>query len=585
MSRKPGQRARKSTKAHTQEERERIREQRLRNLLPGGHNEAVKKAIQTRREDAQSIRDELQSCDIVTFTTKFLRLNLEGFPGLELMLRCSHGLPLRKGTLKTFIEIDASGFAVKEVELTWPEYFALLSVRSTPDKPDVYKPGKPPAVFGARLGRRSTKSTFLSISGAHTGVQRHWRDYVRANEIIKIPIIATSQEQAEEIITQRCHEILKNAGLDWLIGALDEELHHGRATDDTIPLITGAEISAFPCNSKRVRGPASPLVMLDEYAHFALEGHRKDKDIRSAATGSQGQFPGCQEYMTSTPLVEEGDFYDTEKLAKDGDPDILFFHAPSWTAAPSLYRNNPEYYHRKFRHDLAFDIEFRAEYGTSRSPAFADADIDAAMVLAGELPYDASCRYGAGIDQSGLSGNDRFSLVVCGHDPRRDVCFEACRRNWSITDLDQIMAECRQVLSSYRVYRVVADRYAHHYVANALSHEGIEAVPAGDTTDLCIEFRQLMIAHKMELPIDNTVKLGLQQTNMVVTDKARKPIVWHPRGKTGHGDEVDARFRASHEAMTTSWSRSRHDTQEDRQATARRRQEEENYDPMTYGRV
>jgi hypothetical protein len=585
MPRTKGSRARRSTKVLSPERKAELHAIRMKNLLKGGDNEAVKAAREQKRSDAKSIRDELQSCDIITFATKFLKLKLDGFPALELMLRCSHGLPLPEGKVKTYIEIDSNAFAVKEVEMGWPEYFALLSVASTPDKPHLYKPGKPPAIFGARLGRRSTKSTFLSISGVHTGIQSRWRAYVRSNEIIKIPIIATSQEQAEEIITQRCHELLKDSEMDWLIGALDEELHHDKATDDTIPLITGAEISAFPCNSKKVRGPASPLVMLDEYAHFALEGHRKDKDIRSAATGSQGQFPGCQEYMTSTPLVEEGDFYETEKLARAGDPDILFFHAPSWTAAPLLYRNNPEYYHRKFRHEPdLFNIEFRAEYGTSRSPAFSDIDIDAAQVLLGELPFDPACRYGAGIDQSGLSGNDRFSLVICGYDPRRDVCFEARRKSWSITNLDLIMAECRDLLHLYRVYEVAVDRYAHHYVANALAHEGITAIAAGDSTDLCVEFRQLLIAHKMQLPVDSAVKLGLQQTNMVVTEKARKPIVWHPRGKAGHGDEVDARFRASHQAMTSSWSRSRALSQDDREKSARRQRDQDSYDPLTWGR-
>lgn len=371
--------------------------------------------------------------------------------------------------------------------------------------------------------------------------------------------------------------------MEWLIGGLDPKLHLDMATNDTIPLIVGTEIVAFPCNSKKVRGPASPMVGMDEYAHFAIQGRKKDKDIRSAATGTQAQFPGCQVWMISTPLAEEGDFYDTEQLAKT-DSTILFFHAPSWTAAPVLYRNNPDFYHNEFRRDPdAFHREYRAEYAKSVTPAFREEDILAAMMLAGEVPYDGAMRYGAGIDQSGLSGNDRFTLVVCGYDAGRDVCFEACRRSYSISDLDLIMAEVRQTLLQYHLYSAATDRFAKGYVHAALEKEGISATVAPPVADLCIEFRQLLVARKMHLPMAHAVKLGLEQTNMVLTEKSRTPTVYHPRSKSGHGDEVDALLRAVHQAVTENWGPVR-ETAVEREWRWAREQAESEYDPMTHGR-
>ncbi len=553
--------------------------QLMKNLLPGGDNEAVKVARARRREDERDFLERFQTCDIIEFTTKFLKLSLDGYPLLELLLRCSEGLPLPAGTLKTFVEVPCDGFAVKEVEMSWPEFFALCSSGSKN-----YVPGHHYATIFARVGRRGTKSTYAAIKALFVGMRKHWRQYLRPSEIMVIPIIATSQDQAESIITQRCHEVLKDAGLDWLIGAMDPKLHLNAVTNDTIPLIMGTEIQAFPCNSKKVRGEAAPLVDLDEYAHFSIEGRKQDTEIRSAATGAQGQFPGYQLVMTSTPLVEEGDFYETEQLAKT-DPSILAVHAPSWTAAPVLYRNNPEFYHNEFRRSPEhFHREFRAEYAKSRAPAFREEDVLACMVLAGEIPYNPAMRYGAGIDQSGLSGNDCFSLVICYYDPSRDVCGEACRRSFAISDLDLIIASSRQTMQDYHVYEVATDRYAKGYVHQALAKEGIEPIVAPPTTELCIEFRQMLAARKMELPMQHTVKLGLEQTNLVVTDKARVQSVWHPRSKQGHGDEVDARFRAAHQAVHGNYMR-RRDSELELAEQARMEREEAEYNPLTHGRV
>jgi len=364
---------------------------------------------------------------------------------------------------------------------------------------------------------------------------------------------------------------------------MDPKIHAGQVTNDTIPLVCGTNIVAFPCNSKKVRGEAAPLVEFDEYPHFAIEGRKKDKDIRAAATGAQAQFPGSQFWAIGTPAAEQGDFYELEQRAAD-DPSILALHAPSWTAAPKLYREHPDYYHNQFRLDPdAFNREFRAMYAKSVEPAFREEDVLANMSLAGPVPFTPAHRYGAGIDQSGLSGRDRFSLVICGYDPARDTCYEAWRHNWSVSDLDTIMAGCKEALRQYGLYEVLTDRYAKGYVHQALEKEGISGSVAPPSAELCMEFRRLLVARKFELPMDNEVKEGLLQTQLYFTDKAHTPSVSHPRSQKGHGDEVEARFRATHQAVTGNWS-TRRDSEYDRLEEARIRREEEEYDPLCHGR-
>lgn len=582
---------RRAKRVLTQEQRDELTA-RLRNRgFEGGDMEVTKAAREKRRARYEAIGERLTTCDIIEFTTIFLKQNFSGYPFQEMLVRCSQGMPLPEGTVKTFVEVPSDGFAVKEVELTWAQYYAMCTpggaCDATGPRPIVtggqkYAPGKPPSVILCRIGRRGGKSQGVVDIVAFTATRARLRKYVRTSEIVVIPIIATGEEQAQKIIV-RLQQVLRDAELEWLIGPMNPDMRvNVAATKDMVPLICGTEVQAFPCNSTKVRGEAAPVVALDEYAHFALEGRKKDKDIRGAATGTQGQFPGEQELLTSTPLAAEGDFYDTEELARS-EPSILAFHAPSWTAAPILYRNNPEFYHRKFREDpQQFNIEYRAEYAQSVTPAFREEDIIAGMVLAGELPFDPSHRYGAGVDQSGLSGNDRFSLVICGYDPATDVCYEACCHNHSISDLDLIMADAKETIRRYGVHEVATDRFAKGYVHSAFAKEGIGAVVAPPEADLVVEFRQLLVARKMQLPIRHTVHLGLQQTCMMLTDKSRTPTVWHPRSKAGHADEVAARFRAVHQVMSDNWMRGRR--AEDSADRARIEREEAEYDPLTFWR-
>jgi len=578
MARKRTALGRKPKRPVSERRRKQLTEQLRAAGYAGGDMAVVKEARARKKADYEAIRERFTTCDIIEFVTEFLKLDLAGYPLLELILRCSEGLPLPEGRVTTYVEVPSDGFAVEEVTMTWPEYFALCS-----RGPKVYRPGKPYATVGARVGRRGTKSTAGTVQSLFFATRSKFRQYVRASEVLSIPILATSEDQAQKIITQRCFEVLKDAGLEWLIGGLDPKLHLDRATNDTIPLIVGAEITAFPCNSKKVRGEAAPLVVLDEYAHFAIEGRKKDTDIRSAATGAQAQFPGYRVMLLSTPLAEEGDFYETEQQAAM-DPAILFFHAPSWTAAPILYRNNPEYYHNEFRRDpVAFHREFRAEYSKSVSPAFREEDVLAAMVLTGALPYEPGTKYGAGIDQSGLSGNDRFSIVVAGYDPARDLCFEACRRSSSISDLDLIMGMVRRTMTEYHVYDVATDRFAKGYVHAALAKEGIAATVAPPLADLVVQFRQLLVARKMQLSMEQSVKLGLEQTCMVLTEKSHTPSIYHPRSSKGHADEMDALFRAVHQAVSGNWS-SPQESAAEAEMRRQRDQEEAEYDPMTWNR-
>lgn len=545
-----------------------------------GGDMPVTKAARARKKAAdQDVKENLQVCDIVEFATKYLKIELDGYPLEELIFRCSDGLPLPEGTLKTFVEVPSDGFAVKEVEMTWPEYFQLCSRGQ-----QQYVPGKPYPIILVRAGRRSGKSTAATVKGLHVGTRRKWRDYLRANEIMSVLIVATRQDQAEEIIAQRCHELLRAAKLDWLVGALDQELHLGRVTNDTIPLICGTEIKAFPCNSKAIRGVAAPCVLFDEYPYFALEGRKRDKDVRSAATGGMAQFPGSQFMAIGTPAAEQGDFYDLEQLAKD-DPSILALHAPSWTAAPILYRNNPDEYHKAFRLDPdAFNREYRAEYDKAVESMYREEDVLPCLLLAGEVPFNPSWRWGAGIDQSGLAGNDRFSLALAYYDPGRDVVGVGYLRSWKVADLDVIMADSRMALQRYRVIEAATDKYAKGYVHAALKKEGIQGVIAPPSVELHMEARRLMVGRKLELPMQNDVKEGFLQTQCFYTAKANTPSISHPRTKEGHGDEIEAIVRALHQAVAGNYMKGRFTTEERQQQDEISRREQE-YDPSTYGRV
>ena len=567
----------------SEETKAKMRKIALENLKKANDGKLQKK--ERGEKDTRALRSDagpegglarIQRSDIVEFTRDVLGLKFDGYPLFELILRCSEGLPLREGTLKTYVEVPSDGFAVKEVEMTWPEFYALCSMGTK-----VYNPKIRPQIILARAGRRSSKSMAATVKALYLGTRKSARDYVRSNEPCRIPIVATSQDQAEAIIKDRCQEVILAAKIEWLIGSLTD-IHQNAVTNNTIPLIVGTEIQAMPCNSKRVRGEASPVVIFDEYPQFAIDGRKKDKDIRSAATGAQGQFPSSQFMAIGTPAAEQGDFFDLESQAAD-DPYILALHAPSWTAAPYLYRENPQYYHTQFKTDPdGFDREFRANYAKSVEVMYREEDVLPALCLAGEVPMDKNFRYGAGIDQSGLSGNDRFALSIVYLNPNTDVVGVAAHRTWSVSDLDLIMSDARSMLLRYGLYEVMTDRYAKGYVAAAFQKIGVQCAVSPPAVELHFEFRRLLVARKVELPINSEIKNALLETQCFWTAKTNRPSVAHPRNSKGHGDEAEALVRAVHQATSNNYVQ-RPDT--DYESAEAIRKAEEEYDPMTYGRL
>ena len=99
-------------------------------------------------------------------------------------------------------------------------------------------------------------------------------------------------------------------------------------------------IACFPCNAKAPRGPAVPVVIADEPAHWPTEDEYVNADtaVLAAVKPAMAQFPDSKLIAISSPLGETGLHYETVEtnLGDDADPHVLAVEGPTWEWNPQI---------------------------------------------------------------------------------------------------------------------------------------------------------------------------------------------------------------------------------------------------------
>jgi hypothetical protein len=454
----------------------------------------------------------LEKLDIITFATEYLSgVSFEKRPAQEVTLRALYGLPLTEEQVKIYTQL------------------------TTNEK--VFQDGIEKTEGNFPVGARGGKSYLAALIALYESICRAhiWKKYLNKGEAGYAVITATKQKQSEDIVQASCTRMLENSPLAYMIK------NSWRAT---LELKNDLIISSYPCNSTAARGLPIFLLIFDELAHYRVEGPKADEMIYSALRPRQAQFPGAKCLKISTVAAKQGLLWEEFKEGFQV-PGRLTIQAHTRLMNPTIpqafidkeYKRDPDNAAR----------EFGAEFAETVSGFFASCieKLNACFQLPGDVPYDKNQSYFASIDQSGLSGNDRFAFGIAHHDSKK-VTLDILRE-WSTTEADLILEEIKQLCAIYRIRKVTIDRYAGGWVKNALEKIGLEVEFRDMLPIIYTNLKTLVLANKALLPDYPNLRKALM-TTAAWYGKSNTLSIGHERNLEGHGDVADVAADATYQA-------------------------------------
>jgi len=247
-----------------------------------------------------------------------------------------------------------------------------------------------------------------------------------------------------------------------------------RRTNDTIELSNGNILVIQAANPRTVRGPSSPLILIDELAFLQADGAAlSDVELLNAVRPSLSNLKGMLGLFT-TPYWKGGETYRLNEVFGDNhDPKVLVVRQPSRVMNPSLPQALV---------DRAFELDpvvAMSEYGRDGEihfrpdvASFIDRDVIMGLVMLGvnELLPNPMHQYKAFADPASGSGQDAFSLAISHSEmtsagPKAVLdCIRLIKPPFSPNNA---VNELAAVLKSYNLGLVMSDRYAGGWVAEA----------------------------------------------------------------------------------------------------------------------
>jgi hypothetical protein len=454
---------------------------------------------------------DLEGMNIIEFAADVLGLSFEKRPAQEVVLRVLYGLPLDDAQKQLYEKLTGNT--------------------------EVFEDGIEKREGLWVVGRRGGKSTLASIVGLFEACCRGhiWRKHVRAGELVYVVIVATRQKQAEDIIQANCANLLRNSKIAYLV---KEDFQ------TNLRLMNDVAISSFPCNSTAARGYPIACLITDEIAHYQVEGPKADENIFNALHAGQAQFPSSKWLMISTPSAKQGIFY--ERFNEGFQvPSRVTIQADTRTLNPEIPQ---DFIDRQYKAD---EDNARREYGAEFAEqvfgffSSCPQKLIESFGLTEDVVYQAGQRYCAAIDQSGLSGQDRFTFSIAHRELRSgDKVWQDVLRSWDTRESDVALEEIKGLCATYHVGTVYGDQYAAGWVSDALSKKGLAFEVSERLPVVYTNFKTLVLMGRILLQDRPDLKKGLTETQGFY-GRSNKLSIGHERTSEGHGDTADATVRSA----------------------------------------
>lgn len=412
----------------------------------------------------------------------------------------------------------------------WRAYLAaLFAVEMTPAQVALYRDctGRTdPPTAAAReswviAGRRAGKSRIAALVAVYLAAFRDYTAHLAPGEVATVAVLAADRRQARTIM-RYVRALL--TGVPMLRALVSGETQESIALDSRRVMI-----EVFSASMRLSRGYTLAAVIVDEVAFLRTDDSAEpDREIIAAMRPGLATIPGSLLLAISSPYSRRGALFDAFERhhGRDGDP-VLVWRAPTRTMNPSI---GEDIIAEAMASDAtAARTEWLAEFRSDLEQLFTR-DALAAVTVPGrlELPRVDGVRYFAHCDPSGGS-SDSMTLAVCGLDQGRAVL--ACvREKKPPFKPDAVVAEFAEVLRSYGLRRVVADRYAGEWVRSAFAKEGTELHHSTLTTsELYAELVPAINGGHVELLDSARLTAQLAQLERR-TGRSGKDSISHPPG-------------------------------------------------------
>jgi hypothetical protein len=376
------------------------------------------------------------------------------------------------------------------------------------------------------IGRRGGKSRAMATLAAYVAALCQ-HNLVRGERGILL-VIAPDQRQAGIVLAYTEAAFEQSPILKQLIA---------NRTSDTLELTTGVNIEVRAASFRRLRGPTYIAVIADEAAFWYSDEFSANADAEILNSVRPGlATTGGPLIVASSPYAKKGVLWELHRkhYGPQGDPLILVAQGTSRDFNPSLPQSVVDRALERDRvaNTAEYLAQFRADIETFVSYEIVQACVGDHVEMAPlkENSYSAFC------DPSGGSA-DSFTLAISHKDGER-IFIDAIREVRPQFSPEAVIDDFAALLKTYRISRVIGDRYAGEFPRELFRKRGIEyQCSEQPKSDLFRDLLPLLNAGRIVLPKSDRLVNQLCQLERRVA-RSGKDSITHPDGQ--HDDVANA---------------------------------------------
>jgi hypothetical protein len=339
------------------------------------------------------------------------------------------------------------------------------------------------------VGRRGGKSLILALIAAYLALFCNWRPFLVGGEAATISILAADRRQAATIF-RYLREMLS---IPRFAGLIERE------TNEVLQLGNGITIKVLTASFRTTRGRTLVACLCDEQAFWRNDEGTANPDVEiiNALRPSMATVPGARLLKASSPYARRGVLWNDLRKGYGTDSRTLVWKASTRDMNPSVPQS---FIDEQYADDPASAAaEYGGEFRTDVE-AFLSREAVEAVTPRGrlELMPAADVRYVAFVDPSGGSA-DAMTLAIA-HMDREMAALDLVREVRPPFSPESVVDEFASILHSYRVSRVVGDRYAGEWPRERFRKRDIEYVTSERTkSDLYQALLPLINSGRAEL--------------------------------------------------------------------------------------
>jgi hypothetical protein len=378
-------------------------------------------------------------------------------------------------------------------------------------------------------GRRSGKSFMLGLVSVFLAAFRDWTPYLGIGERGTVMVIAADRKQARVIM-----RYVK--GLLHSVPMLKRLIEAERV--ESIDLANRITIETHTASFRTVRGYSIVAALLDEMAFWPTDENSSSPDFEvvNAIRPAMSTIPDAMLLCASSPYARKGALWESYHRYFGKESPILVWQAPTRTMNPTVLQSHIDAEYEK--DPVSAEAEFGAQFRTDIESFISREAVEACVEWGiHERGYLDGIRYVAFTDPSGGSGSDAMTLAIAHKEGEIAVldCIREVRPPFSP---EGVVTEFAEVLKSYKITRVVGDRYAGEWPREQFAKRGIRYEPSKDPKGtLYLNVLPLLNSAKVRLLGEKRLVsqlVGLERN----TARGGKDNIDHARG--GHDDIANA---------------------------------------------